>query len=83
MADITKCTNESCIIRRGCYRWTATPDPLWQAYSRFEPTAYSELSGDQMNTYYGCKHYIPDHRNHPVTDGETFNNIEQPPKVNE
>ena len=72
MADITKCTNEACIIRKGCYRWTAPADPIWQAYSRFEPSL----------TPYDCDYYIPDHRNHPVTDGEPFNNIEQPQKVN-
>jgi hypothetical protein len=74
MSDITKCTNERCIIRHGCRRWTAPADPLWQAYQRFEPFH----NGD----YYGCDHYIPDHkapvyRNHPFTDRE------QGPNVNE
>jgi hypothetical protein len=63
MSDITKCTNGQCVIRHGCRRWTAPADPLWQAYQRFEPFH----NGD----YYGCNHYIPDHRNHPVTDGES------------
>ena len=62
MSDITKCTNESCIIRKGCYRWTAPADPLWQAYQRFDPFH----NGD----YYGCNHYIPVHTNHPFTDRE-------------
>jgi hypothetical protein len=63
MSDITKCTNGQCVIRHGCRRWTAPADPLWQAYQRFEPFH----NGD----YYTCEHYIPAHRNHPVTDGET------------
>jgi hypothetical protein len=77
MSDITKCTNESCIIRKGCYRWTAPADPLWQAYQRFYPTGYSEFSGDQMTTYYDCDHHIPVHKNNPFTDRE------QGPNVNE
>ena len=63
MSDITKCTNDTCIIRHGCHRWTAPADPLWQAYQRFEPHTTPEA-------YYNCAHYIPDHRNHPVTESE-------------
>ena len=74
MADITKCTNESCIIRKGCYRWTAPADPIWQAYSRFEPFH----NGD----YYTCEHYTPDHKK-PVHTNHPFTDREQGPNVNE
>jgi hypothetical protein len=73
MADITKCTNEACIIRKGCYRWTALADPIWQAYSRFEPFH----NGD----YYTCDYYIPDHKA-PVHESAPFIISEQPQKVN-
>jgi hypothetical protein len=72
MADITKCTNEACPIKRTCHRWIAPADPLWQAYQRFE---YWEGISTK------CDHYIPDHKI-PVHESAPFNNIEQPQKVN-
>jgi hypothetical protein len=71
MADITKCTNEACIIRKGCYRWTAPADPIWQAYSRFEPSL----------TPYDCDYYIPNHKA-PVHESAPLIISEQPQKVN-
>ena len=35
MVDIAMCTNESCPLRRHCYRQTATPGEV-QSYSEFE-----------------------------------------------
>ena len=37
MPDMTLCSNETCPLRESCYRFTATPDKLWQSYSCFEP----------------------------------------------
>ena len=38
MADISKCSNEQCIKRNECYRFTAEADEYWQAYGTFKPT---------------------------------------------
>jgi hypothetical protein len=35
MPDISMCKNESCSIKEKCYRFMATPDPMWQSYSIF------------------------------------------------
>ena len=37
MPDITLCANKNCPLKDKCYRFTATPDPLWQSYADFEP----------------------------------------------
>ena len=37
MSEITMCVNKDCSLRNKCYRATATPDPLWQSYSKYEP----------------------------------------------
>lgn len=36
MSDITKCTNAECLLKDGCYRWTAPANEHWQAVARFE-----------------------------------------------
>ena len=36
MADITKCTNAECLLKDGCYRWTAPANEHWQSVCRFE-----------------------------------------------
>jgi hypothetical protein len=59
--------------RKGCRRWTAPADPLWQSYSRFEPFH----NGD----YYTCDHYTPDHKI-PVHRNNPFTDREQDPIVN-
>lgn len=36
MADITKCSNVDCPIKKRCYRFTATPNEYWQSYAGFK-----------------------------------------------
>lgn len=36
MPDISMCRNTACSLREDCYRFTATPNPLRQAYSAFQ-----------------------------------------------
>jgi hypothetical protein len=74
MSDITKCTNDKCIIRHGCYRWTAPADPISQAYQRYE---FGYCGNGAI-----CDHYIPDH-NAPVHTNHPFTDREQSPNVNE
>jgi len=35
MTDITKCSNEKCERKEGCWRWLA-PDDHWQSYAEFK-----------------------------------------------
>ena len=37
MPDISMCRNISCTLKEKCYRYTATPSPIWQAYADFSP----------------------------------------------
>lgn len=37
MADITKCNNEACSLKKKCYRWTAKASDPWQSYATFIP----------------------------------------------
>jgi hypothetical protein len=32
MPDITMCKGNDCPLKESCYRYTATPDDLWQSY---------------------------------------------------
>ena len=41
-ADIAKCDNDKCTIKKTCHRWTSEPDKYWQSYSKFN----SELKED-------------------------------------
>jgi len=36
MPDISMCANEECPLKKGCYRYTATPNPYRQAYGSFK-----------------------------------------------
>lgn len=36
MSDISMCINEYCPLKEHCYRYTATPHEIWQAYGNFE-----------------------------------------------
>lgn len=49
MSDITKCTNEQCLIKDGCKRWLTQAHEVWQSYCRFEPKSLIE-----------CDYYWPD-----------------------
>lgn len=46
MADMTMCNQESCNKKNNCWRYLATPNPLWQAY--FSP----KLRPDGSCLYY-------------------------------
>jgi hypothetical protein len=35
MSDISKCSNDSCPLRKKCYRFTSLSNSEWQAYSDF------------------------------------------------
>ena len=35
MADITMCVSKNCTLKDKCYRSTAKPSLVWQAYSNF------------------------------------------------
>lgn len=42
MADIAMCTNKTCELNHGCYRFQAIPNPRWQTYSDFKPDESGE-----------------------------------------
>lgn len=50
MADITKCTSETCPQRDTCYRKRAKDDAFFQSYSNFEY---------ECNENSGFEDYIP------------------------
>jgi len=35
-SDISMCMNDTCPLRETCYRFKATPEPLYQAYAGFK-----------------------------------------------
>lgn len=39
MPDISMCQNKNCKVKEQCYRFTAIPDNLWQAYAEFGTAA--------------------------------------------
>lgn len=47
MPDITMCRGEGCPIKEDCYRFNATPTPLYQSYFAIVP----------YDTKRGCDHY--------------------------
>jgi hypothetical protein len=36
MPDISMCNNKQCKFKEECYRFTATPDKIWQTYGVFD-----------------------------------------------
>lgn len=42
MPDISMCNNKECNLSSKCYRFTAIPNPLWQAYCDFKPNENGE-----------------------------------------
>lgn len=52
MPDITMCSNDNCIKKQECYRYTCNPNQYWQAYSTFEPISNEE-------NRFKCKNYYP------------------------
>jgi hypothetical protein len=68
MPDISMCMNETCPLRKGCYRFTATPDEYRQSYAMFEPYSISTKHGDIEETTHNCLHLMPNAdfmRNYP------------------
>jgi len=52
MSDISKCSLETCPLKEHCYRWTAVPNPHWQAYSNFQYTILEDGKVD-CDGYWG------------------------------
>lgn len=57
MPDITMCNGErgedTCPIRDKCYRFTASPDPLWQSYFQVAPF----IGGNPRKPYKFCESF--------------------------
>ena len=49
MPDIAMCRDERCLMKRFCYRYSATPDPMAQWYGDF----HSDPAG------HGCPMFWP------------------------
>jgi hypothetical protein len=49
MPDISMCRNNSCLLRSGCYRYRAKPDPYRQAVANFGPGGDEDV----------CSHFWP------------------------
>lgn len=43
MADITKCSNEKCMFKKQCFRYTVPPNDN-QSYQEFKDTMEGELN---------------------------------------
>ena len=54
MADITKCANKNCKIKKTCYRYTAV-DGYWQSYADFNN---SKVIKDKKE----CENFLLDRR---------------------
>ena len=49
MPDISMCTNEACVDKKQCYRYTATPSS-WQSFMKFDgPSGDSPCSAFWQN----------------------------------
>ena len=68
MSDITKCTNDKCPLKDGCYRWTAPADPLRQSYQHLEYRHVPEFHGDGFVRHAGCEYFID---NQPIAPSTT------------
>lgn len=63
MPDISMCKNETCPLRKTCYRFMAKPSPWRQAYGEFK---WSEDNEGKVT----CDNYWPVYRVNPeVEDG--------------
>ena len=56
MADITKCTNESCPLKDKCYRWIAQLDSLYQLSKKYEFIA--DDSGIRCEYFYKKSYFF-------------------------
>lgn len=48
MPDITMCINDSCPLRKKCYRYRAVPSKYRQSFCRFEPITLSYLHHTEL-----------------------------------
>lgn len=44
MPDISKCSNEKCIMKKLCFRYTSTPNEIQQSYNPYVPKNNTETS---------------------------------------
>ena len=56
MADITMCTDNHCIKKNSCYRYTATPSKYYQSYF-----------AEQVREDGECEYYIAVRPERPIT----------------
>lgn len=47
MPDISLCRNEQCPKKKYCYRFNATPEPMYQSYADFKPDDKGNCDGFQ------------------------------------
>lgn len=52
MPDLTLCQNNSCPMKKNCYRYMAEPDPYMQSYSEFEYV-------DEKGKPFKCSYLMP------------------------
>jgi len=50
MADITMCTGTNCPVKEKCYRFTATPNELWESWFIESP-----ITDGKCEMYWGEK----------------------------
>ncbi len=58
MADITKCSNEKCLFKKDCFRYTVPPNQN-QSYQEFK-----EITDGNINL---CEYFILNDRNEETT----------------
>ena len=54
MPDISMCKNETCKLKKECYRYMAEPSKYWQTYADIKPNKKGEC--DYFIKYYLQKH---------------------------
>lgn len=52
MADISKCTNDICLLAHNCYRYQVPSKNIWQSYTAFHPKLDEHAEPE-------CEHFIP------------------------
>jgi hypothetical protein len=54
MPDIAMCKNETCKLKKDCYRYMAEPSKYWQTYADIKPNEKGECA-------YFIKYYLQKH----------------------
>jgi hypothetical protein len=52
MPDISKCSNEGCIMKKLCFRFTAPSVEFSQSSTKFKPKGNTEI-------YFECDYFTP------------------------